>query len=198
MLLSAGGLWSDGDVAVAAVQLGSAPGFPPSLVCTAMETCAPVAERHPTHRHEGMNRSLLALNVGPLRLGPVSLPRQSRAEPGGSSRSLGATGGFAKWRMQPGCNVGTLVGVLSRQLAEAPTRCRHGKGSKLLRRERCPWLAGFFIHCFGPPGLGIRHLTPSLHEKQWVEEVGAGAPDCGNDRDLSFHSLCLGLSVCNV
>lgn len=44
--------------------------------------------------------------------------------------------------------------------------------------------------------MGTGFLTPSLQAKERAEEMGAGGPDCGVNCDLSFHSLCLGLSVC--
>lgn len=155
-----------------------------------------VAGRHriPQARQGSVRPSLLGVRPGCPAAG-TSVP--TPMEPGGSSRSPATAGGFAKNRL-PGCKVGASVGLSSGQLAEVQTRCLGGKGRKLLWCERSLWLAGVFIHYFSPRGLGIRYLTPSLQAKRWVEEMGAGAPDCGNDCNLSFHRLCLGLPVCKV
>lgn len=83
-LLSAGGPWSDVEVDVdvgwEAVQLSSA------LVCSAMETCAPLPGGIGSRRH-GRDPSIppfLALGLGVLRPGQASLPRWSQAGPPGA------------------------------------------------------------------------------------------------------------------
>lgn len=154
-----------------------------------------VAGRHriPQARQGSIHPSLLALGLGVLRPGRASLPRWSQVGPPGARPPREASQKSPAWLQR------RRIGRSPQRAARwVQTRCPGGKGRKLLWCERALWLAGFFIHYFSPRGLGIRYLIPPLQAKQWVEEMGAGAPDCGNDCNLSFHSLCLGLPVCKV